>query len=96
MGAFLLALNACSDLRGLPPGSALVDNIYPWITAGQLHVDFALRVDALSAVMILIVTGVGSLIHVYSVGYMAHDEDCRPLLHLSQSFHRLDAPVSVG
>jgi NADH-quinone oxidoreductase subunit L len=75
LGAFLLALNACSDLRGLPPGSALVDTVYPWITAGQLHIDFALRVDALSAVMILIVTGVGFLIHVYSVGYMAHDED---------------------
>ena len=74
-GAFLVALNAFAELKGLPPGSTLVDTVYPWITAGQLHIDFALRVDALSAVMILIVTGVGFLIHVYSIGYMAHDED---------------------
>jgi NADH-quinone oxidoreductase subunit L len=74
-GAFLIALNAFAELRALPPGSALVDTVYPWITSGQLHVDFALRVDALSAVMILIVTGVGFLIHVYSTGYMGHDED---------------------
>lgn len=59
----------------LPPGGALVDTVYPWITSGALHVDFALRVDPLSAMMILIVTGVGFLIHVYSTGYMAHDED---------------------
>jgi NADH-quinone oxidoreductase subunit L len=75
LGAFLVALTAFFELKGLPPGSAVVDTVYPWITAGQLHIDFALRVDALSAVMILIVTGVGFLIHVYSVGYMAHDED---------------------
>ncbi|MGH7964596.1 MAG: NADH-quinone oxidoreductase subunit L, partial [Candidatus Binatia bacterium] len=54
----------------LPPGGALVDTVYPWITSGSLHVDFALRVDPLSALMILVVTGVGFLIHVYSTGYM--------------------------
>lgn len=59
----------------LPPGGALVDTVYTWITVGTLVVDFALRVDPLSATMILIVTGVGFLIHVYSTGYMAHDED---------------------
>lgn len=75
LGAFLVALTAFLELRGLPPGSVLVDTVYPWITSGRLHLDFALRVDALSAVMILIVTGVGFLIHVYSIGYMAHDED---------------------
>ncbi|MCS6925847.1 MAG: NADH-quinone oxidoreductase subunit L [Candidatus Binatia bacterium] len=62
-------------LLQLPPGGALVDTVYTWITAGRLQVDFALRVDPLSATMILIVTGVGFLIHVYSTGYMAHDED---------------------
>jgi len=73
--AFLFSCKAVVELSGLPHGSALLDTLYPWITAGQFHVDLALRVDALSAVMILIVTGVGFLIHVYSVGYMAHDED---------------------
>jgi NADH-quinone oxidoreductase subunit L len=59
----------------LPNGGALVDTLFPWITSGNFHVDFALRVDPLSATMILVVTGVGFLIHVYSTGYMAHDED---------------------
>src|SRR5262245_32870979 len=59
--AFAFAWTAFEALGELPPGSALVDNIYPWITAGQLHVDFSLRVDALTAVMILIITGVGAL-----------------------------------
>ncbi len=59
----------------LPPDGTLVDTIWPWITSGSFHVDFALRVDPLSAMMILVVTGVGFLIHVYSTGYMTHDED---------------------
>lgn len=70
--SFLLALNA---FMGLPEGGALVDNVWPWISSGSLHVDFALRVDQLSAMMILVITGVGFLIHVYSTGYMAHDKD---------------------
>jgi proton-translocating NADH-quinone oxidoreductase chain L len=46
-----------------------------WIAAGAFHVPFALLVDPLSCVMMLVVTGVGSLIHIYSLGYMAHDEE---------------------
>ena len=72
LAAFLLAVGAFFQL---PDGGALVDRMFPWITAGELHVDFALRVDALSALMILVITGVGFLIHVYSVGYMAEDAD---------------------
>jgi len=68
-------LFSCAAFLQLPPTGTLVDNVYPWITSGSFSVDFALRVDALSAVMILIVTGVGFLIHLYSVGYMAHDQD---------------------
>ncbi len=48
---------------------------FEWIEAGGFRVPFSLLLDPLSAVMILVVTGVGSLIHVYSLGYMAHDED---------------------
>ena len=48
---------------------------FTWIQAGNLTVDFALRLDPLSSVMCLTVTGVGFLIHVYSLGYMAHDRD---------------------
>ena len=44
-----------------------------WLSIGSLNVDFGLRLDALSLMMLLIVTGVGSAIHVYSYGYMQHD-----------------------
>jgi NADH-quinone oxidoreductase subunit L len=47
---------------------------FDWITVGSMTVSFGLRVDELSAVMILVVTGVGSLIHLYSIGYMHEDE----------------------
>jgi NADH-quinone oxidoreductase subunit L len=45
-----------------------------WINAGTLHVNFSFVLDQLSLVMLLVVTGVGFLIHIYSVGYMAHEE----------------------
>ena len=48
---------------------------FDWIAAGSFRVQANLLLDNLSSVMVLVVTGVGSLIHIYSVGYMAHDED---------------------
>jgi len=72
--AVLLAL-ACSVALFLRLGeSAIVYDGFTWISAGNLHVPFKLRLDQLSGFMALIVTGVGLLIHVYSIGYMAHDE----------------------
>ena len=73
--AFAVALFSFIRLASLPAGGALEVTLWPWLAAGNFHVDFALRLDALSGVMVLIVTGVGALIHLYSVGYMAHDED---------------------
>jgi NADH-quinone oxidoreductase subunit L len=58
----------------LPPAGVLHDSIYTWIESGSFRVAFSLQVDALTAVMLLIVTGIGFLIHVYSLGYMAHDD----------------------
>ena len=54
-------------------GIGIAQNVYTWIEVGQLKVQLAFRLDTLSAVMILIVTFVGTLIHIYSTGYMAHD-----------------------
>jgi NADH-quinone oxidoreductase subunit L len=62
------------------PGSASVPLPYienfggSWINAGALHIDFNFALDQLTLVMLLIITGVGFLIHLYSVGYMAHEE----------------------
>jgi NADH-quinone oxidoreductase subunit L len=45
-----------------------------WISAGSLHIDFTFALDQLTLIMLLVITGVGFLIHLYSVGYMAHEE----------------------
>ena len=55
-------------------GSPHVERVATWIAAGPLHVDFSFYLDQLALVMLLMVTGVGFLIHIYSVGYMAHEE----------------------
>jgi NADH-quinone oxidoreductase subunit L len=47
--------------------------IFPWIVAGELGVDWALRIDPLTAVMLVVVTTISSLVHIYSIGYMAED-----------------------
>src|SRR5271154_1087416 len=73
--AFGVATWSFVTLLKLPPGGSLVAPLWGWIEAGRFHAEFGLRVDALSGVMVMIVTGVGALIHLYSVGYMAHDED---------------------
>ncbi len=52
----------------------ITQTLYPWIDVGSLKINLAFRLDTLSAVMILVVSFVGFLIHVYSMGYMAHDE----------------------
>ena len=53
----------------IPPQS-----YFPWIVAGSFRADFALQIDQLTVVMLLVVTGVGWLIHIYATGYMAHEE----------------------
>jgi NADH-quinone oxidoreductase subunit L len=73
--AFGVATWAFLTLLAMPPGSALSVHLWGWIEAGRFHSELGLRLDALSGVMVMIVTGVGALIHLYSVGYMAHDED---------------------
>lgn len=54
-------------------GEPLIANFYTWMESGALSIDFAYRMDELSLLMMMIVTGVGTLIHVYSVGYMHGD-----------------------
>src|SRR5581483_6295726 len=59
----------------LPSNGMFRDLVYSWIDSGSFKVNLAFQVDALTAVMLLIVTGIGFLIHIYSLGYMGHDED---------------------
>jgi NADH-quinone oxidoreductase subunit L len=58
---------------GPEDGKLVVVRLFDWFTSGTLDVEWKLRVDALTAVMLIVVTGVSSMVHVYSVGYMAED-----------------------
>ncbi|MGZ3408609.1 MAG: NADH-quinone oxidoreductase subunit L, partial [Polyangia bacterium] len=69
-----LSIGAVAQLAALPAGKrVLVDRMFTMLQLGSLRVDFTLTLDALSAVMILVITVVGALIHVYAVGYMANE-----------------------
>ena len=57
-----------------PSTGVFRDTVYTWIDSGLFQVKLSFQVDALTAVMLLIVTGIGFLIHIYSLGYMGHDE----------------------
>jgi NADH-quinone oxidoreductase subunit L len=72
-GAFAVALAIFLEVRAHPPEAPLIVTLWPWLHVGDLRIDLALQVDQLSIAMLLVVTGVGSLIHLYSVGYMGED-----------------------
>jgi NADH-quinone oxidoreductase subunit L len=72
-GAFAVGIAAVSAFAGLHAEAPVVFRYWSWMPVGALQVDFALQMDQLSAVMLLVVTGVGSLIHLFSVGYMRED-----------------------
>jgi NADH-quinone oxidoreductase subunit L len=61
------------NLRGLDGNRTAELSLFDFIAVGNLHVDFGLLFDPLSGVFVLLITGVGSLIHLYAVGYMEHD-----------------------
>ncbi len=51
----------------------IIVSLFNWISVGELNIPFSFQVDQLSLLMLMIITGVGSLIHIYSIGYMKHD-----------------------
>jgi NADH-quinone oxidoreductase subunit L len=74
IGSFLVSVaSAWRVIASGEHGLAIANEIYTWIAAGDFSVDFTLALDPLSTVMILVVTGIGSLIHLYSTAYM-HEE----------------------
>ncbi|MGA5542347.1 NADH-quinone oxidoreductase subunit L [Mycobacterium sp. NPDC051198] len=58
-------------------GRAVAESLFSWVPVAGLQVDFGLQLDQLSVCFVLLITGVGSLIHIYSIGYMAEDPDRR-------------------
>src|SRR5271167_1475984 len=72
--AFAYALWVASQFAGLPPDQVPhIERYATWLSAGPFSAEFGIYLDQLSLVMLLVVTGVGFLIHVYSLGYMAHE-----------------------
>ena len=68
---FILVLNVFSQVG---VNNAVQIDLFSWIAFGDIDISFGLWVDPLTVVMMLVVTGVGFLIHVYSIGYMHGDE----------------------
>jgi NADH-quinone oxidoreductase subunit L len=73
VGAFAVAVAVFRAFGALHAEAPVVFRYWSWIPVGALQVDVAFQVDQLSTIMLLVVTGVGSLIHLFSVGYMQED-----------------------
>lgn len=73
--SFLVSCGILLQLIGLEPEHRVFEKVvFPWIHSGTFKADMAFLIDPLSAIMIMVVTGVGSLIHLYSIGYMHGEE----------------------
>ncbi len=76
--SFLASLEVAREFASLSANQIpWLRSYFTWIEAGRLRADFALQIDQLTLIMLLVVTGVGWLIHLYSIGYMADDAGYR-------------------
>lgn len=73
LSAFIISLGIFFELSGSVQKSFTID-LFSWISAGKLSIPFSFLIDPLSSLFLLIITGIGFLIHLYSAGYMSHDE----------------------
>ncbi len=74
IGSFVAAVAATVALAGLPEEARRISSVaWQWISAGSFQVPFGIMLDPLTAALALLITGVGGLIHVYSIGYMRGD-----------------------
>ncbi|MDX5361852.1 MAG: NADH-quinone oxidoreductase subunit L, partial [Alphaproteobacteria bacterium] len=72
-GVIVSALLSAVAFFTVPGGETQIVPVLPWIASGEFVVDWSLRIDTLTAVMLIVVNGVSALVHVYSIGYMSHD-----------------------
>ncbi|WP_139361450.1 MULTISPECIES: NADH-quinone oxidoreductase subunit L [unclassified Mycobacterium] len=78
LASFLVAVVSFIGMLGRTASERMVhETLFAWVPVGALRVDFGLTLDQLSVCFALLITGVGSLIHIYSIGYMADDPDRR-------------------
>ncbi len=87
-GPYLGVLTVCASavlgwlmllamLQNPPEERTFDQNLFTWVSVGGFQADMAFQLDQLSMVFVLLITTVGALIHIYSIGYMAHDPDRR-------------------
>src|SRR3954471_10349394 len=82
--SFLISIAAVWRLVGLEPESrAIANQVFTWIASGDFTAPFTLRLDPLSSVMILVITGIGSLIHIYSTAYLHEESDSEDARYFS-------------
>ena len=75
LASFTIGVLLFSSMLGANEGQrAVTVHLYDWISTGSWNLSFGMLIDQLSILFVLLITGVGSLIHIYSIGYMAHDE----------------------
>src|SRR3712207_3788084 len=73
--SFAIGLSYFASMLGVEESErAIALPLYDWISIGQWNIGAGLLIDQLSIVFVLLITGVGGIIHIYSIGYMAHDE----------------------
>ncbi len=86
-----------STLLQLPAPERLVElHLFKWIAAGSLCTEIGFQFDPLSMVMMLVVTGVSFIIHIYAIGYMHGDRGFNALFHLPESVRLCHAPPGDG
>ncbi len=74
-GSFVLSVLLFLQLLGMAEETRVIEApLFSWIQVGGLNIQFAFRLDALNSLFLLVITGVGFLIHLFSIGYMSHDE----------------------
>ncbi len=72
--AMIIVVPALQHIDPFPADKGLDVKLWTWIPAGSLQVDMGFHVDALTACLLIVVTTIGMLVHIYSIGYMAHDK----------------------
>ena len=78
LGAFVVGALLFTDMLGRDAEHrTIAESLFSWVPVAGLQVDFGLHLDQLSMCFVLLITGVGSLIHIYSIGYMAEDPERR-------------------
>jgi NADH-quinone oxidoreductase subunit L len=76
LASFAVSVIVVWQVANLAPAQRVIEQtLYTWIASGDFVVDLAVRVDPLASVMILVITGIGSLIHIYSTAYMHEESD---------------------